>query len=41
MVNDAPLMDGVRGLRFVFKNGPVGFNVYREIEVIGSSQARK
>ncbi|HEY3322164.1 MAG TPA: glycosyl hydrolase [Planctomycetota bacterium] len=29
------LMDGVRTLRFVFKNGPVDFNVYREIAVFG------
>jgi hypothetical protein len=28
-------MEHVRRLRFVFANGPVGFNVYREICVIG------
>jgi hypothetical protein len=34
-VSKAALADGVRGLRFVFKNGPAGFNVYREIAVFG------
>jgi hypothetical protein len=34
-VSKAPLSDGVRSLRFVFKNGPAGFNVYREIAVLG------
>ena len=29
------LMDNVGRLRFVFVNGPIGFNVYREICVIG------
>jgi hypothetical protein len=31
----AALADGVRILRFVFKNGSAGFNVYREIAVFG------
>ena len=34
------LMDNVRRLRFVFANGPVGFNVYREICVIGKRSDR-
>jgi hypothetical protein len=34
-VDKSPLADGVRALRFVFKDGPAGFNVYREIAVIG------
>ena len=29
-----PLAENVRALRFVFKNGPHGFNVYREIQVL-------
>jgi hypothetical protein len=33
--------DGVSKLRFVFKNGPEGFNVYREIAVFGPSSAGK
>jgi len=37
-VNNAALADGVRNLRFVFKNGPAGFNVYREIAVFGQVQ---
>jgi hypothetical protein len=37
-VDKAPLADGVRSLRFVFRNGPAGFNVYREIAVFGRIQ---
>jgi hypothetical protein len=37
-VSNATLADGVRSLRFVFKNGPAGFNVYREIAVFGRIQ---
>jgi hypothetical protein len=34
-VDKAPLSTGVRALRFIFKDGSAGFNVYREIAVIG------
>ncbi|NQT87018.1 hypothetical protein HQ560_09655 [bacterium] len=34
--NKKALMGNVRRLRFVFANGPTGFNVYREIGVIGN-----
>jgi hypothetical protein len=34
-ISKAPLADGVRALRFAFKNGAAGFNVYREIAVFG------
>ena len=30
-----PIMKGMRNLRFVFRDGPQGFNVYREIAVAG------
>jgi hypothetical protein len=40
-VSNAALMDGVRALRFVFKNGPAGFNVYREIAVFGQVSPQK
>jgi len=40
-ISKAALMDKVRNLRFVFKNGPAGFNVYREIAVIGPEQPGK
>jgi hypothetical protein len=40
-VSKAALMDGVRSLRFVFRNGPLGFNVYREIAVFGQVQPAK
>jgi hypothetical protein len=33
-----PLAEGVRTLRFEFANGPIGFNVYREIAVFGAVQ---
>ena len=36
--NAAALMDGVRTLRFVFQDGPQGFNVYREIAVEGKGR---
>jgi hypothetical protein len=34
-IQDDPLAKGVRKLRFVFRNGALGFNVYREITVEG------
>ena len=40
-VSNAALMDNVRGLRFAFKDGPAGFNVYREIAVFGQAQPPK
>ena len=38
---DTALMEGVRSLRFVFKNGPLGFNLYREIAVFDKPQPQK
>jgi hypothetical protein len=38
-LKNTPLMEGARNLRFVFKDGPMGFNVYREIAVF--DQPRK
>jgi hypothetical protein len=39
------IMEGVRSLRFVFKNGSLGFNLYREIAVLdkplSQNQAKK
>mgnify|MGYP000995741123 CR=1 FL=1 len=30
-----PLQQNVHAVRFVFKNGPAGFNVYRELALCG------
>ena len=30
--------EGVVAVRFEFQNGPLGFNVYREINLIGSTR---
>ena len=37
-VDGKPLAQKVAAVRFLFKNGPAGFNVYREIEMLGSAQ---
>ena len=40
-MNKKPLIEGVRCLRFVFGNGPLGFNVYREIAVFDRASTSK
>ncbi len=37
-VGEASLAQNVRALRFVFADGPLGFNVYREIAILGTIQ---
>ena len=37
----APLATNAAALRFVFKDGPLGFNVYREISLLGQAATPK